>query len=96
MTTDIIIIHNDPSFNISSLNFPFPVYVTIYDTGTKHGKKKGWEIKSEWSAREDPFIICYENNKPQKCFYSEADNNIYKSLIEYLNEQSRPDENSSC
>lgn len=84
--SDIKIIHNDEHFNLDALNFPYPVFVDVYDCGTKEGKKKGWALKADWGARLDPFIICYNKDKVVKCFYSEADNNVYKSLINYLNE----------
>lgn len=86
MITDIKIVHNDPSFDLSKINFPYPVYVTDYYVGCRDGKKKGWALKSDWGAKQDPFIICYEQDKPVKCFYTEADNDVYKSLIKYLNE----------
>lgn len=82
--TEIDIVHNDSNFKLP--DFPYPIYVNVYDIGTKEGKKKGWAIKNEWGARKDPFIVCYKDGIVIKAFYSEADNNIVKSLIEYLNE----------
>lgn len=94
MITDITIVHNDPKFNLSKLNFPYPVCVKTFDVGTKQEKRKGWELKTEWGAKADPFIICYDKDRVIKCFYTEADHNVYKSLIEFLNGQLN--ENSSC
>lgn len=85
MITDITIVHNDPSFELSNLNFPYSVFVKEYYLGSKDGKKKGWALKSDWGAKEDPFIICYKNDNAVKCFYSEVDNSVINSLMEYLN-----------
>lgn len=81
--TEIDIVHNDPSFQLPE--FPYPLYVNVYDIGSKEGKKKGWEIKNEWGAKKDPFIVCYKDGIVIKAFYSEADNNVINSLIKYLN-----------
>lgn len=86
MITDITIVHNDPKFSLNKFNFPYPVCVKVLDSGSKKEKRKAWEIKSEWGARKDPFILCQNKDKVVRCFYSEADHNVYKSLMEFLNE----------
>lgn len=62
-----------------------PIFHFI-DYRTKKGKKDAWKIMNYVAAREVPFAIVYDDDKIVKAFYTEADNNIIKSLIEFLNE----------
>lgn len=61
-------------------------YFHLINDQTFKGKKEAWKVKSSLSARLSPFAAIYENDKPIKAFYSEADDNIIQSLINYLNE----------
>lgn len=59
------------------------------DSLSKKGKKEAWTLKSHWGARLDPFILVMNNEKVIKAFYSEADNNVIKSLIKYLDNENK-------
>lgn len=59
------------------------------DSLSKKGKKEAWTLKSYWGARLDPFILVMNNEKVIKAFYSEADNNVIKSLIKYLDNENK-------
>lgn len=51
---------------------PFEKYdLVLYDMRTRLGQKNGYKLKSQWSARLNPFVLLEENNKPIKAFYSE-------------------------
>lgn len=60
-------------------------FFTFIDDRTYRGRKEAWRLKGQFSAKLSPFAVVYNNNKPIKAFYSEAEN-VIQSLITYLNE----------
>ena len=47
-------------------------------------RKKGYKIKGSFSARLNPFIGVYNNDKPVKGFYSEANECTIDNITKYL------------
>lgn len=84
---DVYIVHNDPTIKdrlmYSEINSD--AFYHFIDEGTLKGKSQAFKLKNEWSARKTPFIAVYDGDKMVKGFYSEADNDVINSLIEYLN-----------
>lgn len=62
----------------------FPIFVQYIDFNTKNGRKEAYQIKSNWGARLNPFVVIQEEEKIIKVFYSEESNAI-QQLINYLN-----------
>lgn len=88
--TDIYITFEDkyiPEYVYKS-NLPEGLYFHFYDELTKTGKKDAYKLKSEWGARKSPFALVCDKDNPIKAFYSEADNDIINSLINFINENS--------
>lgn len=83
---DIYLVYNDDSQLeiVKNAELKPNLYFHFIDERTRKGLKEAWKIKGGLSAKKSPFAAIYENDKPIKAFYSEADNNIIKSLIEYL------------
>ena len=83
---DVFIVHNDPSIEkrIKEANIKTSPFIHFIDEGTLKGKKEAF--KGAWGAKMTPFAAIFEGEKIIKAFYSEADDDIIKSLIGYLNE----------
>lgn len=60
-------------------------YLTIYDERYREDKKKAWALKSEYGARENPFILVNKDGQFAKVFYHEATEKVIDELINYLN-----------
>ena len=60
--------------------------VEYYDMTTRKGQKDGYKLKGEWGARNNPFCIIYNEDKPYKAFYSENnwEENAIIQLIDFL------------
>lgn len=87
--TVYIVYNNDNQIKPIEDAFKASSIFVFIDEQTTKGKKKGFKLKGSWGARLTPFAVVYnDEDKPVKAFYSEADNDIIKSLITYLNEQS--------
>lgn len=85
---DIFIVYNDSSVErrIKEANINSLPFIHFIDERTLKGKKEAFKLKSFWGAKITPFAIILEDDKAIKAFYSETDNDIIESLIEYLNE----------
>lgn len=85
---DVYIIYNDDLIpkRIGDANLKASPFFHFIDDRTHKGKKDSWKIKGGFGAKLTPFAVVYNRDKPLKAFYSEADSDIIKSLIEYLNE----------
>lgn len=83
---DVYLVYNDDSQleTVKNATLNPNVYFHFIDERTRKGLKEAWKVKGALSARMSPFAAIYENDKPIKAFYTEADDNIIKSLIEYL------------
>ena len=58
------------------------------DSGTLHGKKEAYKLKSEWGAKLDPFILIIDDkNKPIKAFYSECKTDAITQFTQYSNKE---------
>lgn len=60
--------------------------LTFLDLNTKKGRKEGIALKRYWGARADPFAVIYEDDKPVKVLYSEADN-VCDAIWDYINQK---------
>ena len=90
MVTDVYIVYNDPSFvrkfgGTYTLKVVSPYFHFINEDSAK-GRKEAFSLKGQWGARKTPFAICFDGDKALKAFYSEVDDDIVKSLINYINE----------
>lgn len=85
---DVFIVYNDPSVEkrVKEANIKSSPFIHFIDEGTLKGKKEAFKLKGAWGARMTPFAAVFEGEEIIKAFYSEADNDIIKSLIDYLNE----------
>lgn len=63
------------------------VFLELIDEGSFKEKKIAFKLKASCGARLTPFIAVYEKDELIKAFYTEADDNIIKSLIAYLHER---------
>lgn len=61
------------------------VFLEMYDEGSYKEKKLAYKIKAACGARLTPFIAVYDGDELIKAFYSEADEDVVKSLTNYLN-----------
>lgn len=86
--TVYVVYNNDEQIKPIEDSFKESSIFVFIDEQTTKGKKKGFKLKGSWGAKITPFAVVYnDEDKPIKAFYSEADNDIIKSLITYLNEQ---------
>ena len=85
---DVFIVYNDPSVEkrIKEANIKSSPFIHFIDEGTLKGKKEAFKLKGAWGARMTPFAAVFKGEEIIKAFYSEADNDVIKSLIDYLNE----------
>lgn len=85
---DVFIVHNDSSVEerVKEANIKSSPFIHFIDEGTLKGKKEAFKLKGAWGARMTPFVAVFEGEEIVKAFYSEADNDVIKSLIDYLNE----------
>lgn len=85
---DVFIVYNDPSVEkrVKEANIKSSPFIHFIDEETLKGKKEAFKLKGAWGARMTPFAAVFEGEEIIKAFYSEADNDIIKSLIDYLNE----------
>ena len=85
---DVYIVHNDPSVErkvldtLCKTNF----FLHFIDEGSLKGKKEAFKLKGTWGARKTPFVAVFSNGNIIKAFYSEADDDVIKSLFIYLND----------
>lgn len=62
------------------------VFVETYDEGSYKEKKLAYKLKASCGARKTPFAAVFDGDELIKAFYTEADPNIIKSLIEYFHD----------
>lgn len=60
---------------------PFIHYI---DIDSKEGKSKGYKLKSEFGARENPFGVFYNGECAVKAFYSEDSKDIITQMLSEL------------
>lgn len=84
--TDVYLVYSDinDKIRLEEAETP-PFFVHYYDTLSKEGKSKGYKLKSEFGARQDPFAVVYNKESPIKAYYSEDSNNVINDLINDLN-----------
>ena len=84
--TDVYLVYSDINnkIQLEEAETP-PFFVHYYDMLSKEGKSKGYKLKSEFGARQDPFAIVYNKESPIKAYYSEDSDNIINDLINDLN-----------
>ena len=87
MITDVYVVYNSieqmKKVEDSFKDKESPTFHFI-DALSNKTKKEAWSIKSHWAAKEDPFAIIMNGDKAIKAFYSEADDDIITSLINYI------------
>lgn len=83
---DVYVVYNDDVQleKIKNSDIKSDVFFHFIDERTRKGSKESWKIKNPLAAKLSPFIAVYEKGIPIKAFYTEADDNVIKSLIEYL------------
>lgn len=85
MIIDFYVAYSDDIVpKILERELPDGVCVSLYDEQTRTGKKNAWALKSEWGARENPFILVTVDGKPNKAFYSEAEKDVVLTALNYL------------
>ena len=83
---DVYIVYNDDSQIelLKNSNLRTDAFFHFADERTRKGFKESWKIKNPLAAKLSPFAVIYNNDIPIKAFYTEADDNVMQSLIEYL------------
>ena len=61
-----------------------PIFINYIDYNTTNGRKEAFKVKSQWSAKKNPFVVVQEGEQIIKVFYSESGNAI-NQLISFLN-----------
>lgn len=88
MVTDVYLVYNDDT-HIRQIGGAYTLKVSPFfhfiDDRTMKGKKDSWKLKNQFAAKMTPFAVVYDGEKPLKAFYSESDENVIKSLINYIN-----------
>lgn len=93
MITDIYIVGNPPDYTLfDDIELKSKPFIHFCDAGSMKERKKAFGLKGSFGAREDPFAIIFDKDKPIKAFYSEAED-VYQSLIKYLHDYERNSEN---
>lgn len=84
--TDVYLVYSDinDKKRLEEAETP-PFFVHYYDLLTKEGKNKGYKLKSEFGARQDPFAVVYNGESPIKAYYSEDLDDVISNLIKDLN-----------
>lgn len=73
---------------LNRLKKEFPdIIIEDYDSKYLKDKKKGFKIKGSFSSRLEPFVGIYEDKKPIKGFYSEANECTVDNIIKYLKDK---------
>lgn len=87
MITDVYVVYNDDN-DIKKLGDALKVspFFHFIDDRTAKGKRDSFKLKGAWASKLTPFALCMEGDKAIKAFYSEENNNVIESLINYLNE----------
>lgn len=88
MITEVYIVYNDDKHieQIGDADLKVSPFFRFIDDRTPQGRKDSYKLKGSWGARLTPFVLCMNGEQAVKAFYSEADNDVIKSLINYLNE----------
>lgn len=88
MITDVYIVYNDDSHLDRINEEDIKPFLHLIDERTKNGKKAGYKLKSQFGAKESPFVVCYDRNTEIAVFYTESKINVIEALINYLNNES--------
>jgi len=60
---------------IELVEFSTPFFIEYIDARTRNGKKEAHQIKSEFGAKMNPFVVIYDDeDKFVQCFWSESGN----------------------
>lgn len=83
---EIRLVYNEDSQieRIKNANLKPNLFFHFIDERTRKGLKESWKVKGGFAARQSPFAVIYDGEKPVKAFYTEADDDIIESLINYL------------
>lgn len=83
---DIYVVYNDDSQIelLKNSELKTDSFFHFADERTRKGLKESWKIKNPLAAKLSPFVAIYEGEIPIKAFYTEADDNVIQSLIDYL------------
>ena len=85
--TDVYLVYSDLNDRkkLEEAECKLSPFVHYIDLLTKEGKSKGYKLKSEFGARQDPFGVFFDGDSPIKAFYSE-DCNVLDAMIKDLND----------
>lgn len=82
----IAVLNNDQDVKyLMNSDFKVTPYLTIYDERYRDSKKKAWALKSEYGAKETPFIEIKVDGQFVKAIWREACEDPLKELTEFLN-----------
>lgn len=82
--TDVILVYNSQE-HLDQLGetSTYPVNFQLINSRSSKTNKDARKIKGYYAARQEPFAVVLDGEKPIKAFYSEAEN-VIESLIKYL------------
>jgi hypothetical protein len=61
------------------------IEIIAYNEDVKKERKKAFGLKGNYGAKESPFSVLYNENKPIKAFYTEVKECTLDNIINYLN-----------
>lgn len=92
MVTDVYLVYND-DLQIKKIGGTYTLKVSPFfhfiDDRSYDGRKQAFKLKGSYGAKQTPFAVCMDKEKPVKAFYSESEKDVVKSLIKYLNEENK-------
>lgn len=90
MVTEVFVVYNDDKHikRIGDADIKASPFFHFIDDRTPQGRKDSYKIKGSWGSRITPFALCMNGEQAVKAFYSETGEDVIKSLIDYLNEDS--------
>lgn len=67
------------------IEFPTPYFIEYVDTNTRTGLNESYKIKGQFGARNNPFVVLYDDeDKFVKCFWSENGNAVQQFINDLL------------
>ena len=87
MITDVYIVADDEKIRDRIAKIPIDCpdrpFFHFYDIGSLKDRSAAFKLKGSFGARENPFAVVYDKDKPLKAFYTEA-GDVISDLITYL------------
>jgi len=84
MTANVIYDNAYDKKHLDLCKFKDKIFINYINFGTIKGRKEAYKIKSNYAAKENPFVeLLDDNNQLIKVFYSEEKNGITQ-FINYM------------